>query len=119
MKYTIRYVLRIFDVGCVFYFTAAVLAVLLWFSFRNKRITKRVALTVLLPYLFLVAIPTVITRLVKAEQHINLKPLWTIQAIITGGHAKAWLVKEVCPEHFYAHARWIICSCAFQEKENG
>jgi glycopeptide antibiotics resistance protein len=81
-------------VGSAYYIAAAVFAVILWFSFRNKKITKRVALTVLLPYLFLVVISTVITRRVKAEQHFNLKPFWTIQTILSGGKEKAWLVKE-------------------------
>ena len=57
--------------------------------------TKRVALTVLLPYLFLVVISTIVTRRTTSEQHLVLRPFWTIKTILSAGQTKAWLVKEV------------------------
>ena len=95
MNRIIRYVLQIIDVGGVYYLAAIVFAVVIWGALRNKKITNRVALTILLPYLFLVVISTIITRRVRGEQHFNLVPFWTIEAILTGGKKKAWLVNEV------------------------
>ncbi|MCR4766634.1 MAG: VanZ family protein [Saccharofermentans sp.] len=86
---------KIIDVGCVYYLVALVLAVVLWFIFWKKKISKRFALSILLPYLFLVIISTVITRRVNTEQHLILSPFWTIKTILLGGQAKVWLVKEV------------------------
>ena len=57
--------------------------------------TKRVALTVLLPYLYLGIISTVIKRRVGTKYHFNLKPFWTIKTILSDGREKAWLLKEV------------------------
>ena len=74
---------------------ALVLAVVLWFSSRNKKVSKRVALTILFPYLFLVIVSTIITRRVSDNRHLILRPFWTIQTILAGGRKKAWLVKEV------------------------
>ena len=90
-----KYVLRTLDIGIVYYFIAVVLAVILWVLLHNNKIQKRAALSVLLPYLFLVGASTIITRRADTEKHAILKPFWTIQAILTGGKQKAWLLNEV------------------------
>ena len=70
-------------------------ASVLWVVLRRTNITKRVAFTILIPYLFLVVASTIITRRVRDDAHVILKPFWTIQTILTGGQQKAWLLKEV------------------------
>ena len=87
--------LRILDIGGIYYLVALFLACVLWIVLHRMQITKRVALTVLIPYLFLVVAATLITRKVRDNSHVILSPFWTIQTILTGGRYKAWLVKEV------------------------
>ena len=95
---------------------AAVLAVVLWISLRKKKITKRVALTVLLPYLFLVLISTIIIRPIRASQHPILRPFWTIQSIVTGGKQKAWLAKELIMNFFMLMLVGRLAPVLFEEK---
>lgn len=90
-----RYVLRILDVGDIYYLIAVALAVVLWALLWNKNRKKRMAITILLPYMFLVVATTIITRKASSNSHPILEPFWSIEAILTGGRKKAWLALQV------------------------
>ena len=92
---SIRYVLHSLNIGENYYWTAVLLSVGIWMLGRKMQKMKRAALSMLLPYLFLVAASTILSRGVMNDGHLILKPFWTIQSILTGGRQKAWLVQEV------------------------
>lgn len=62
---------------------------------RKIEMTKRLVLTVLPPYIFLVIASTILSRSVNNDMRFILKPFWSITTILSSGHNKIWLVKEV------------------------
>lgn len=71
------------------------MSILLWFLTCGKGREQRVAISIMIPYLFLVFVATLFERRVGNDFHIILTPLWKVQAIMNGGVSKAWFKKEI------------------------
>ena len=90
-----HYLHRILDIGDGYYLFAASIAAVLWVSLRHQKNAKRVALTILIPYMFLVAASTILSRKVNNSSHPILVPFWSVKVILTGGRNKVRLARQV------------------------
>ena len=112
-----RYITRIFAVGRIYYGIAILLAVALWLLLRSEKLPKRAALTILLPYLFLVVSTAVFAREASENKHLILRPFWTLQAIVTGGKSKAWLITEVYLNVFMLFPVGVLAPLLFDKRK--
>ena len=70
------------------------MGVMLWLLLREKIREQRVAVSILIPYLFLVFAATLLARRVRNDVHLIISPFWKIRAIMNGGASRAWLRNE-------------------------
>ena len=83
------------DVSKAYYAVAVLLAAVLFFVCRKWEMAKRIAISVLLPYFFLIIVSTLAARVVKISPRWNLTPFWTYRKILNSGPSAAWLKKEI------------------------
>ncbi len=90
----IDYLFRVTDIKQGYYWLAFLLAVLLYLLFRLPK-RKRLAVSILLPYLFLVLAATVLARVPAEKIRLLLQPFWSYVEIRKGGMKGTNIAKEV------------------------